>query len=40
LKQERPDLYEIWKENAKSKDIKKKRTKEGLSYFGNDLLQE
>jgi predicted Ser/Thr protein kinase len=40
LKQERPDLYEMWKENAKSKDIKKKRTKEGLSYFDNDLLQE
>jgi RIO-like serine/threonine protein kinase len=40
LKQERPDLYEMWKENAVSKDIKKKRSKEGLSYFDNDLFQE
>lgn len=40
LKQERPDLYELWKKNAESKDIKKKRVKEGLSYFDNDLPQE
>jgi predicted Ser/Thr protein kinase len=40
LKEERPDLFEMWKENAQSKNIKRKRTKEGLSYFDNDLLQE
>lgn len=40
LKQERPDLYETWKNNALSKDLNKKRTKEGLSYFENDLFPE
>lgn len=40
LKQERPDLYEAWKNNALTKDLNKKRTKEGLSYFENDLFQE
>lgn len=40
LKLERPDLYEMWKENANSKDIKKKRAKEGLSYFNNDIFSE
>lgn len=33
LQQERPDLYELWKSSAVSKDIKKKRHKEGMSYF-------
>lgn len=40
LNQERPDLYELWKKNAESKDIKKKRVREGLSYFDNALPQE
>lgn len=40
LKQERPDLYDMWKDNALSKDLKKKRAKEGMSYFENELLHE
>lgn len=40
LEQERPDLLELWKKNAESKANKKKRVKEGLSYFKRDLPQD
>lgn len=40
LKCERPDLYEMWKSYALSKDLNKKRTREGLSYFETDEIGE